>query len=910
MGKDSLGTRSRLDTDHGPVAYFRLPALEERGLTSLGRLPFSIRVLLESVLRNENGREVTTAHIERLAAYDPRAPGDIEVPFLPARVLLQDFTGVPAVVDLAAMRSTVARLGGDPTRINPRVPVDLVIDHSVQVDVSGRADAARINLEREFERNRERYEFLRWGQEAFDNFRVIPPASGICHQINLEYLARVVQVREVDGALTAFPDSLVGADSHTPMINGLGVVGWGVGGIEAEAMMLGQPIAMAAPPVVGVRITGRLPEGATATDAVLTITNVLRAHGVVGKFVEYFGPGVAELPVPDRATLANMAPEYGATMGFFPVDEQTLRYLRMTGRPAELVGLVERYCRKQGLFRTADTPDPLYESVVEFDLAGVTPCIAGPNRPQDRVPLAKLKQVWAETLRRPPAERGFGLDSGRKKSVRAHGALETAQQGELTHGSVVIASITSCTNTSNPAVMLAAGLLARKAVEAGLQTKPWVKTSLGPGSLAVTDYLERAGLAPYLDKLGFQTAGFGCMTCIGNSGPLPDSVRNAIEETGLVAAAVLSGNRNFEGRVSPHVRAAYLASPPLVVAFALTGTVDIDFESEPVGRAADGRPVFLRDLWPGAGEIEATMAAALRGEDFRNAYADIETRNPLWNAIPVSGDALYRWRADSTYIQEPPFFAEFARDLPPSADIRGARVLVLVGDSITTDHISPAGPIPADSPAGQYLIGNGVMPEAFNSYGSRRGNDRVMSRGTFANIRLRNRLAPGTEGGWTTHFPSGEVVSIHEAADRYRAAGEPVIVIGGRDYGMGSSRDWAAKGPYLLGVRAVIAQSFERIHRSNLVGMGILPLQFREGENAQALGLDGSETFDILLDDPPVPGRDVRVVARRPDGVRSEFTVRLRVDTPVEIEYYRNGGILQTVLRRFLREDAGRTTAE
>ncbi|NOY79996.1 MAG: aconitate hydratase AcnA [Kiritimatiellaeota bacterium] len=904
MGNNSLGARARLDTGHGQVDFFRLQVLEERGLTSLERLPFSIRVLLESVLRNENGREATIAHIERLAAYDPEAPGEIEVPFLPARVLLQDFTGVPAVVDLAAMRSTVARLGGDPTRINPRVPVDLVIDHSVQVDVFGRADAARINLEREFERNRERYEFLRWGQEAFDNFRVIPPASGICHQINLEYLARVVQLREIDGAVTAFPDSLVGADSHTPMINGLGVVGWGVGGIEAEAMMLGQPIAMAAPPVVGVRITGRLPDGATATDAVLTITNVLRNHGVVGKFVEYFGPGVAELPVPDRAILANMAPEYGATMGFFPVDEQTLRYLRMTGRPEELVELVERYCREQGLFRTVATADPLYESVVEFDLAGVTPCIAGPNRPQDRVPLAQLKQTWAETLQRPPARRGFGLDVARK-SGRATIAFESGEQVELTHGSVVIASITSCTNTSNPAVMLAAGLLARKAVEAGLRTKPWVKTSLGPGSLAVTDYLDRAGLSPYLDRLGFHAAGFGCMTCIGNSGPLPDSVRNAIEETGLVAAAALSGNRNFEGRVSPHVRAAYLASPPLVVAFALTGTVDIDFESEPVGRAVGGRPVFLRDLWPGSEEIQAAMAGAVRGEDFRNAYADIEKRNPLWNAIPVGGAALYEWRADSTYIQEPPFFAEFARDLPPAPRIRRARVLALLGDSITTDHISPAGPIPMDSPAGRYLRANGVAPEAFNSYGSRRGNDRVMSRGTFANIRLRNRLAPGTEGGWTTHFPSGDVVSIHQAAERYRAAGEQVIVIGGCDYGMGSSRDWAAKGPYLLGVRAVIAQSFERIHRSNLVGMGILPLQFREGENAQTLGLSGRETFDIPLDDPPVPGQDVRVTAHRSDGRRAEFVVQLRLDTPVEVEYYRNGGILQTVLRRFLRETDG-----
>jgi aconitate hydratase len=814
-------------------------------------------------------------------------------------VLLQDFTGVPAVVDLAAMRSAMARLGGDPERINPEIPVDLVIDHSVQVDSYGTPGAFDENARLEFERNRERYEFLRWGQQAFDNFRVVPPASGICHQVNLEFLASVVQAAGDEEAPLLFPDSLVGTDSHTPTINGLGVLGWGVGGIEAEAMMLGQPIYMLAPPVVGVRITGALPDGATATDAVLVLTELLRETGVVGKFVEFFGDGLAALPVTDRATMANMAPEYGATMGFFPVDSQTLAYLRATGRPAELVDRVEAYTRAQGLFREPGTPEPAFESLVEFDLGTVSPSVSGPNRPQDRVQLDRLKETWRATLTRPPAERGFGTPAG---ELDRNAAL-TCPNGEsatLRHGSVVIASITSCTNTSNPSVMIAAGLVARKAVERGLKVRPWVKTSLAPGSKVVIDYLERAQLMRPLEALGFHNVGYGCMTCIGNSGPLPEAVDRAILDNGLVAVSALSGNRNFEGRISQTARAAYLMSPPLVVAFALAGTVDLDVEREPLGTAADGSPVFLRDLWPSAAELAEAVGEAVRAEDFPSEYNGIEHDNPTWNAIPVSGGTLYDWDAESTYIQEPPFFEGMSTDVPPVAPLVDARVLVMVGDSITTDHISPAGPIAAGTPAAGYLLEHDVAEADFNSYGSRRGNDRVMSRGTFGNVRLRNRLAPGTEGGWTTHVPSGEVVPVFEAAARYRDAGVVTIVLAGRDYGMGSSRDWAAKGPYLLGVKAVIAQSYERIHRSNLVGMGILPLQFTDGDSQESLGLTGHETFTLELEGTPEPGQDVRVVVRRTDGGVTDFTVLCRLDSPVEVEYYQNGGILQTVLRRLL----------
>jgi len=901
MQRDPFGIRRRLDTLSGPVFFYSLPELDRQGLCSLDRLPYSIRVLIEAVARRIDGRLVLPEHLEGLCRYAPENPGGIEIPFLPARVLLQDFTGVPALVDLAAMRGAMARLNRPPEAIDPLVPVDLVIDHSVQVDVYGEPDAAEENVRREFRRNRERYEFLRWGQSAFRNLRVIPPASGICHQINLEFLARVVQTCDENGATVAFPDSLVGADSHTPTVNGLGVLGWGVGGIEAEAVMLGQPIQMLAPPVIGVRLEGELPAGATATDAVLALTERLRKYGVVGKFVEFFGPGVSNLEVPDRATLANMAPEYGATVGFFPVDEKTLAYLRETGRPEGLVELVERYCRTQCLFRDAESPEPEFEHVLTFDLGSVEPAVAGPSRPQDRIPIRSLRAAWREVLRRPASKRGFGV-SASADDPAADVTLDSGETVSLRHGAVVLASITSCTNTSNPEVMIGAGLLARNAAARGLRTKPWVKTSLAPGSLVVTDYLRRAGLLPHLEALGFYLAGYGCMTCIGNSGPLPEPVCKAVEEMGLSSAAVLSGNRNFEGRISPHVRAAFLASPPLVVAFAIAGTVDIDLENEPIGRDSDGNPVFLRDIWPSADEVRRVMAKALKKEDFEKEYQRIELGNRLWQEIPVRGGALFEWNDASTYIREAPFFEDVAPDAPPIEDIRDARVLVWVGDSITTDHISPAGPIPVDSPAGRYLLERGVPPQEFNTYGSRRGNDEVMARGTFANIRLKNRLTPEREGGWARHIPSGELMTVYDAACRYREEGVPVIVLAGRDYGMGSSRDWAAKGPRLLGVRAVIAVSFERIHRSNLVGMGILPLQFEDGQNADSLGLTGHEQFTVCLPRELTPGQRLEVVAVAPDGAVRRFTVTARLDNPAEIEYYRNGGILQTVLRRLLRE--------
>jgi aconitate hydratase len=895
---DPFGARSVLDTAAGPVALYRLSRLEELALANLERLPYSIRVWLEALLRQCNGYEITEGHVRNLAGWDAQSPGSAELPFRPARVVLQDFTGVPSVVDLAALRSAMQRLGGDPRRINPRVPVDLVIDHSVQVDMFGSGAALAYNAEREFERNRERYEFLHWAQNAFNNFRVVPPATGIVHQVNLEYLATVVSKhQEPDGAWLAYPDTLVGTDSHTTMINGLGVMGWGVGGIEAEAAMLGEPITMLPPEVVGFELGGELSKGATATDLVLTVTQMLRQRGVVGKFVEFFGPGVSRLSLPDRATIANMAPEYGATMGFFPVDEETLRYLRHTGRPEELVDLVERYTRAQGLFRTDGARAPVYSDMLSLDLANVLPSLAGPKRPQDRVPLGEMKPAFQAALRAPIAERGFALD----QAALSHTGT-TADGVTLAHGAVVIAAITSCTNTSNPSVMIGAGLLAKKAVERGLRVPGYVKTSLAPGSTVVTRYLEAAGLTPYLDQLGFNLVGYGCTTCIGNSGPLPESVIQAVEAGDLVAAAVLSGNRNFEGRINPHVRANYLASPPLVVAYALAGTVDLDLDHEPLGHDPVGSPVFLRDIWPSRAEIREAVGAALKPEMFREQYADVFTGNETWNAIPSpGGTSLYEWDAASTYIQEPPFWMDLTPHVLPGEDIAGARVLALLGDSVTTDHISPAGSIATDSPAGCYLLERGVERRDFNSYGSRRGNHEVMMRGTFANIRLKNLLAPGTEGGVTVHLPTGQEMSIYDAAMRYQGEGTPLVVLGGRQYGTGSSRDWAAKGVYLLGVRAVIAESYERIHRSNLVGMGVLPLQFRPGENVESLGLTGRETYDIVgVAAGLVPGQEVTVQVGRGDGTVGTFTVLARLDTPIEVQYYRNGGVLHAILRRMI----------
>jgi len=897
---DSFGARSRLELKSGAVSYFRLKALLDKGLADPARLPFSIKVLLEAVLRNENGREVTREDIERLAGYDPKAPAEAEIPFKPARVLMQDFTGVPALVDLAALRSAMARQGKDAQLINPEIPVDLVIDHSVQVDEYGTQNALNVNAELEFARNRERYEFLHWGQKAFDNLTVVPPASGICHQVNLEYLGKVVQRRSLHGEDFAFPDTLVGTDSHTPMINGLGVLGWGVGGIEAEAAMLGQPIYMLMPGVIGVRLHGAFRPGTTATDLVLTVTQVLRKKGVVGRFIEFCGRGLSALSITDRATVSNMAPEYGATCGFFPVDAQTLDYLRYTGRTDAEIELVEAFCREQELFRTDDTPDPEFMDLVEIDLADIVPSLAGPKRPQDRVTVANLKDHWKHHLQAPITERGFGLGS-EDVDIAAQVTYPDGGIGELKHGDVVIASITSCTNTSNPAVMIGAGLLAKKAVEAGLEVKPYVKTSLAPGSKVVTRYLDATGLTPYLDDLGFQTVGYGCATCIGNSGPLPDHIVQAVKGKSLVAAAVLSGNRNFEGRINPHTRANYLASPPLVVAYALAGTVDIDLENEPLGIGENGRTVFLKDVWPASDEIAALMHKAGDPQAFEQVYSTLLTGNDAWNAIPSTSEAVYDWKEESTYIQEPPFFIGMSEKAAPIASIEKARVLVMVGDSVTTDHISPAGSIDPESPAGRFLIGSGIEVEDFNSYGSRRGNDRVMTRGTFANIRLRNQIAPGTEGGWTTYWPTGEVTAVYDASIAYAEKGVPLIVLAGQDYGMGSSRDWAAKGSYLLGIRAVLAQSFERIHRSNLVGMGVLPLQFKPGQGCKSLGLTGDETFDIGLGSDLSPGREIEVGFKRPNGGTGAFAAICRIDTPVEIEYFRNGGILHAVLRRIIQ---------
>jgi aconitate hydratase len=899
MKTDAFGARSTLDTGFGRATIYRLDALEKAGVASgIARLPFSIKVLLEAVLRGVDGELVAAGDVENLAAWNAAAPKDVELPFMPARVILQDFTGVPAVVDLASMRAAVRRLGADPKRINPLVPVDLVVDHSVQVDVFGSPDALRRNAEIEFERNRERYEFLRWGQKAFASFRVVPPVTGIVHQVNLEYLAKGVLLKSEGGDLVALPDSLVGTDSHTTMINGLGVLGWGVGGIEAEAAMLGQPLYMVTPQVVGLRLAGRLREGTTATDLVLTVTQMLRRKGVVEKFVEFYGPGLAEMTLADRATIANMAPEYGATCGFFPVDDETLAYLRKTGRSPAEVDLVERYSKEQGLFRSDATPDPVFTDTLALDLATVEPSLAGPKRPHDRVALSAMKEAFRKALAAPVKERGFGLapeDLGRSVPVEVRG-----QGAELRHGSVVIAAITSCTNTSNPSVMLGAGLLARKAVRRGLRVPVHVKTSLAPGSKVVTEYLRRSGLLGDLEALGFHLVGYGCTTCIGNSGPLPKAVSKAVSDGGLVAAAVLSGNRNFEGRVNPDVKANYLASPPLVVAYALAGTTDIDLATEPLGTAADGSPVTLADLWPSQREI-AELEATIGAEMFQTSYANVFDGNPDWNAIPVASGDLFAFREDSTYIQEPPFFQGLSREKPALTDIVGARVLAVLGDSVTTDHISPAGDIALHSPAGRFLVSKGVEKKDFNSYGSRRGNDRVMVRGTFANIRLKNAMVPGVEGGVTVHVPSGERMDVYDAAERYRAEGTPLVVIAGKEYGSGSSRDWAAKGTLLLGVRAVIAESYERIHRSNLVGMGILPLQFKPGESAESLGLSGHEKLTVQgLSAEIRPRQDLTVEVENGRGASSSFDVTARLDTPIDINYYANGGILQTVLRKML----------
>ena len=986
MANNSLGARKTLTTDSGEVEIYSLKTLDEKVSGDVFSLPFSVRVLLESLLRNCGGKFVSEEDVEALASWPESVGG--ELAYLPARVVMQDFTGVPAVVDLAAMRSAMQQLGGDPAKINPLVPSDLVIDHSVQVDAFGSPAALQFNAEREFERNRERYEFLKWGQQAFDDFTVVPPATGIVHQVNLEYLARVVEVR--DGL--AYPDTLVGTDSHTTMVEGLGVLGWGVGGIEAEAVILGQPYYLLVPEVIGFKLTGALREGVTATDLVLTVTEILRAHGVVGKFVEFYGEGLSKLSLPDRATIANMAPEYGATSSFFPVDAETVKYLRGTGRDEELADLVERYTREQGLFRTDETPDPRFSETLELDMDTVESSLAGPRRPQDRLALADVKPAFRQALAdmvgpdnalvkngkngysdpydeaddesfpasdtpnpdipvRGAANEAEGKEGGAASTGESHSTDDTesfpasdtpagaadatgegepdptaggelaaeepeavpsgsvtvtldGEEAELKHGSAVIAAITSCTNTSNPSVMIGAGLLAKKAVEKGLSVEPHVKTSLAPGSKVVTEYLQTSDLLPYLEELKFDVVGYGCTTCIGNSGPLPEEISEAVNENDLVVAAVLSGNRNFEGRINPDVRANYLASPPLVVAYALAGTVDIDLVNEPLGEDSDGNPVHLKDIWPSQEEVRREIETALDPNIYKKQYANVYTGNEQWNEVEVPSGDLYAWDPDSTYIQEPSFFKDLSPEPEDLKDIEGARVLVKVGDSVTTDHISPAGAIPSKMPAGQYLIEKGVDPRDFNSYGSRRGNHEVMVRGTFGNIRLRNQLAGGKEGGYTVHFPDGEETTIYEASMRYQAEGVPLVVLAGKEYGTGSSRDWAAKGSFLLGIKAVIAESFERIHRSNLIGMGVLPLQFANGESADSLGLTGHETYDITGLADLQPGAELAVKATSDDGETRELKVKARVDSPVEVEYLRNGGILQTVLRQLLKESA------
>jgi aconitate hydratase len=912
--KDSFQTKSKITVNSKSFSYYSLPALASQS-KNFSKLPVSLKILLENLLRQEDGRVVKKEDIEALLNWNPTAAPEKEIAFMPARVILQDFTGVPCVVDLAVMRDAMLRMGGDANKINPLQPVDLVIDHSVQVDEYGTAAAFMLNSEKEFERNKERYAFLRWGQQAFKNFRVVPPDTGIVHQVNLEYLAQVVFTTENKGELFAYPDTLVGTDSHTTMINGLGVLGWGVGGIEAEAAMLGQPISMLIPQVVGFRLFGKLQPGATATDVVLTVTQILRKKGVVGKFVEFFGEGISSLSLADRATIANMAPEYGATMGFFPVDDETLNYLRFTGRSDEQVKLVEVYCKAQGLFQTNDSPVPLFTDVVELDLSAVEPSLAGPKRPQDRVPLMKSKKSFRSALIEMVEAKGTKLDAtaasqwveGKSNNVadlvkQIH-VKKNGNEFDIGHGSVVISAITSCTNTSNPSVLIAAGLLAKKAVEKGLKSKPWVKTSLAPGSKVVTDYLNESGLMKPLEELGFHLVGYGCTTCIGNSGPLPEPIANAIQSNDLVAVSVLSGNRNFEGRINPHVRANYLASPPLVVAYALAGTMDIDLNNQPIGSGKDDKPVYLKDIWPTPEEVEQTMRSCVKSEMFHKQYANVFTGDENWKTLPVPTGDSYTWDEKSTYIKAAPYFDNLTIDPPPLKDITGAKCLAVLGDSVTTDHISPAGSIQEKSPAGQYLISHGVQKKDFNSYGARRGNHDVMVRGTFANIRLRNLMAPGTEGGWTIHPSSKVPMTIYDAAMKYQQEGVPLIIIAGKEYGSGSSRDWAAKGPRLLGVKAVIAESFERIHRSNLVGMGVLPLQFEEGQNRTTLGLTGFETYSIEgIAEGIQPMKRMKVNAKSDDGKEKSFTAICRIDTPNEVDYYKHDGILQYVLRSLLKQ--------
>ena len=925
--KDPFGARTTVHLPEGPTTFYRPSRLAEDGvLDSLDRLPFSIRILLENTLRHAGGDYVSREHVLAVARWSPTNAGS-DVPFMPTRVVLQDFTGVPAVVDLAAMRDGLQELGGDPARINPVVPADLVIDHSVQVDFFGFNDAFRLNVEKEFERNRERYALLRWAQEAFDNFSVVPPGTGIVHQVNLEYLSSVIHRRDHGGEFVAYPDTLVGTDSHTTMVNGLGVVGWGVGGIEAEAVVLGQPYYMLLPEVVGMKFTGALPEGATATDLVLRVTEMLRKHGVVDKFVEYYGAGLSNLTLPDKATLANMSPEYGATIGFFPVDEQALRYLRGTGRPEGLVKRVELISKELGLFRTDDTPDPEFTSKLELDLSTVEPSLAGPRRPQDRIRLADMRKQFEKDLptlapagTRPPS-RAQAEGEGKPRTGESWAGeggsepVETATQAppitvdvdgeecEIHDGTVVIAAITSCTNTSNPSVMVGAGLVAKKAVEKGLDVKPWVKTSMAPGSQVVTDYLTQSGLLPYLEQLRFNVVGYGCTTCIGNSGPLAESIHKAVEDNHLVVAAVLSGNRNFEARIHPLVRANYLASPMLVVAYALAGRADIDLYNEPLGHGRDGKPVFLADIWPSPEEVRDTVQGALEPEMFTRRYAVVNTGDENWQALPVPEEgSLYEWDEESTYVRRPPFFEGMSLDVQEATDIEGARVMALLGQSVTTDHISPAGAIPKGEPAARYLREHDVEVKDFNTFGSRRGNHEVMMRGTFGNVRIKNLLLDGKEGGYTIHFPTAEILPIYDACMRYQEEGTPLIVLAGQEYGTGSSRDWAAKGTILLGVRAVIAESFERIHRSNLVGMGVLPLEFRKGETPTSLGLTGRETFDIKgIATGLKPGATVAVKATADDGRETIFQAKVRLDSEIDVEYYLNGGILQTVLRKMAR---------
>jgi aconitate hydratase len=921
MHKNSFDARDTLSVDGSTYIIYSLPALARRGF-ELARLPYSIKVMLENALRREDGEIVSAEHVEALARWKGGGDGAREFSFMPARVLLQDFTGVPVVADLAVMRDAIKRLGGDPKKINPLQPADLVIDHSVQVDSYGLPESFARNAQMEFERNQERYQFLRWGQRAFDNFRVVPPDTGIVHQVNLEYLAHVVFTSK-DGEL--YPDTVIGTDSHTTMINGLGVVGWGVGGIEAEAAMLGRSMPMLIPEVVGFRFKGSLPPGATATDLVLTVTQMLRKKGVVNKFVEYFGEGLASLSVADRATLGNMSPEYGATIGFFPVDEQTLEYLRMTGRSDHQIRLIEAYCKKQGLFRMPGSPDPAFTDTLELDLSTVEPSLAGPRRPQDRIPVAKSRNEFRRELVKEMEGQVNGvepkrierwLSEGGNKDVAPHEQFAPADLGALArtaeirmdgssfklgHGSLVIAAITSCTNTSNPSVMLGAGILAKKAVERGLEVKPWVKTSLAPGSKVVTDYLKKAGLTPYLERLRFNLVGYGCTTCIGNSGPVAEPIAGAVKRENLVVCAILSGNRNFEGRINPVVRFNYLASPPLVVAFALKGTMDFDPNSEPLGEGKDGKPVYLRDIWPTVEEINSAISAAVDSTMFRDEYAQVFEGDQRWQSLKIPEGELFKWDAKSSYVKAPPFFDGMTATPPPLEDIKGARVLAVLGDSVTTDHISPAGSIPPDSPAGQYLIGLGVQPRDFNSYGSRRGNHEVMMRGTFANIRLRNQMVPGVEGGFTAYQPGGEKMTIFEASERYRAQKIPLVVIAGKEYGSGSSRDWAAKGPQLLGVRAVIAESFERIHRSNLIGMGVLALEFRNGQNRETLGLTGREVYSISGLAAGLKPHQVLKVTAEDNGKKKEFEVLARIDTPEDVQYIRHGGVLPYALRELLR---------